>query len=403
MSAKCSRVDLLIVGGGIAGATLAREMARSGASVLIVEREATFRDRIRGEVVLPWGSVEAKALGIYDLLLATCASETALEIFVAAGEFHPAREYLTSTPHSSCVLSFFRPGMQQALLDEAEKADAQVWRGASLKALRPGVNPEADILVGGAVRHVTAKLIVGADGRESKVAAQLGLARQQTPQELFTTGFQLSGTLPIEPALYFFLHGHSGRGSLLIQNNPGNYRVYLFHHKDALPRRLSGERDYGAAFTHFREIGVPADWLAVAQPHGILATFDGAFRWIDRPISGNCVLIGDAAGTTDPVWGNGLSRTLRDVRLLRDRLLSDSDWTAAAAAYATDHDDFYHRLRRAEQLNTTLSFSMGDAAEARRQRASALMQKYPELYPDISGLGPEARCNDHVIKTLLEL
>ena len=32
------------------------------------------------------------------------------------------------------------------------------------------------------------------------------------------------------------------------------------------------------------------------------------------------------AGSSDPVWGCGLSRTLRDVRLLRDRLLSDGDW-----------------------------------------------------------------------------
>jgi menaquinone-9 beta-reductase len=402
MGGELSRVDLLIVGGGIAGATLARGMALSGARVLIVEKETAFRDRIRGEVLLPWGSVEAKALGIYDPLLAACARETSREIFVAAGEFHPPRDYLTSTPHQTGVLSFFHPGMQQVLLDEAEKAGAEVWRDASLQTIRPGEKPEADILVAGEIRRVTARLIVGADGRESKVAAQLNLARRQTPQELFTTGFQLSGALPIEPALYFFLHGHSGRASLLIQNNPDNYRIYLFHHKDALPRRLSGERDYAAAFTHFQEIGIPADWLAAARPHGILATFDGAFRWFDKPVSGNCVLIGDAAGTTDPVWGNGLSRTLRDVRLLRDRLLNDPDWTAAAEAYAADHDDFYHRLRRVEQLNTTLSFSMGDAAEARRHRASRLMQKDPELYPDISALGPEARCNDRVIRTLLE-
>jgi hypothetical protein len=44
---------------------------------------------------------------------------------------------------------------------------------------------------------------------------------------------------------------------------------------------------------------------------------------------------------------------------------------------------------------------MGDAAEARRQRAYALMDKHPELNPDVAGLGPEARCNDHVINTLL--
>ena len=168
-----------------------------------------------------------------------------------------------------------------------------------------------------------------------------------------------------------------------------------------MPRRLSGERDYSTVLGHLREVGIPAAWLDAAMPHGILATFDGSFRWIAAPVRGNCVLVGDAAGSTDPVWGNGLSRTLRDVRLLRDRLLNDQNWNAAATAYASDHDDFFHRLRRAEQLNTTLSFSMGDEAEARRTRAFALMERFPELYPDVPGLGPEARCNDHIERTLL--
>jgi 2-polyprenyl-6-methoxyphenol hydroxylase-like FAD-dependent oxidoreductase len=113
------------------------------------------------------------------------------------------------------------------------------------------------------------------------------------------------------------------------------------------------------------------------------------------------VLIGDAAAASDPVWGNGLSRTLRDVRLLRDHLLENKNWTEAADAYASDHDDFFGRLRRAEQLNATLHFSMGEAAEARRLRAYALMEKHPELNPDVAGLGPEARCNDEIINALL--
>jgi menaquinone-9 beta-reductase len=33
-------------------------------------------------------------------------------------------------------------------------------------------------------------------------------------------------------------------------------------------------------------------------------------------------LIGDAAAASDPSWGEGLSLTLRDVRLLRDSLIA---------------------------------------------------------------------------------
>jgi 2-polyprenyl-6-methoxyphenol hydroxylase-like FAD-dependent oxidoreductase len=393
--------DLLIIGGGLAGATLGRSMALAGFQVLIVEKELNFRDRIRGEVLLPWGSVEAKELGIYDCLLETCGREAAREHFYYSGEPTPPRDYRTTTPQGTCTLSFYHPQMQEILLERAVQSGAEAWRSAVVVALRPGELPEADIVADGSVRTVKARLVVGADGRESQIATLLEFERIKDAPELFTGGLQLAGNLQIEHALYFFLHAISGRGSILVQNKPGNFRVYLLHHKDALPRRLSGERDYAEVMKHFGEIGIPGEWLEKLTPHGIFATFDGAHRWITHPTRASCVLIGDAAAASDPVWGNGLSRTLRDVRLLRDRLLESTNWTSAADAYATDHNDFFQRLRRAERLNATLHFTRGDACETRRQRAYALMDKYPELNPDVSGLGPEARCNDNVIERLL--
>lgn len=402
MSLSDRSYDLLIVGGGIAGSALGRVMALAGARVLIIEKETAFRDRIRGEVLLPWGSVEAKELGIYDLLLATCGREAGQEILFVNGEAQPPRDYLTSTPKQTCTLSFFHPEMQETLLGEAAKAGAEVWRGALLRALHPAHRPRAEIAFADEVRHVSARLVIGADGRESQVATLLGFERLRDPPELFTAGLQLEGDLPTKPALYFLLHGISGRGSILVQTRPGNYRAYLFHHKDALPRRLSGARDYAAVMGHFREVGIPADWLDVATPHGVFATFDGAHRWVAEPVRHGCALIGDAAGAGDPVWGNGLSRTLRDVRLLRDRLLGDADWSAAAGAYLNDHNAFFHRLRRIERFQNALYFSMGDAGEARRRRASALMEKHPELSPDMTGLGPEACYSEETAKLLLE-
>jgi menaquinone-9 beta-reductase len=52
--------DLLVIGGGIAGATLAGVMAREGAKVLVAERTSTFSDRVRGEALIPWGVEEAR-------------------------------------------------------------------------------------------------------------------------------------------------------------------------------------------------------------------------------------------------------------------------------------------------------------------------------------------------------
>src|SRR3979490_2089972 len=61
--------DVVVVGGGIAGSALASTLARSSLDVLVLERQERFRDRVRGECMMPWGVVEAKRLGVVELLL----------------------------------------------------------------------------------------------------------------------------------------------------------------------------------------------------------------------------------------------------------------------------------------------------------------------------------------------
>ena len=46
--------------GGFGGAALAKVMAERGARVLVLESETHSKDRVRGEVLVPWGVVEAK-------------------------------------------------------------------------------------------------------------------------------------------------------------------------------------------------------------------------------------------------------------------------------------------------------------------------------------------------------
>jgi flavin-dependent dehydrogenase len=47
--------DIVTVGGGLGGSALAKAMAEHGARVLVLESETQFRDRVRGESMLPWG------------------------------------------------------------------------------------------------------------------------------------------------------------------------------------------------------------------------------------------------------------------------------------------------------------------------------------------------------------
>ena len=62
-------VDVVVVGGGIAGSALATVLARDGYEVLVLERQTTYRDKVRGEVLCCWGVAELLALDLEKALL----------------------------------------------------------------------------------------------------------------------------------------------------------------------------------------------------------------------------------------------------------------------------------------------------------------------------------------------
>jgi 2-polyprenyl-6-methoxyphenol hydroxylase-like FAD-dependent oxidoreductase len=396
--AAAASFDVVVIGGGLAGSSLAITLAREGVDVLVVERERVFRDRVRGEVMAPWGTVEAKRLGLYELLRERCAIDVRYLTYYVEGLGAPL-DLSAAAPHFEPSLAFHHPVMQEALIDEAASAGATVWRPSRLVSLRPGDRPAAEVVVDDVVRAVTARLIVGADGRDSQVARLGGFERLGDPDELLAAGLLIQGEIDTGDSVNMFIGRAAGQIGAVTRIAPGLYRLYFFHHIDAIPNRLSGARDVEAAFSHLRAAGVPAAWLADARPSGPLATFDGAHRWVEQPHRNGVVLVGDAAGASDPSWGSGLSRTLRDVRLLRDSLSADTDWPCAADVYAERHDEFWGRLRDAERLSTAALMSVGPDGASRRARALEIFDRFPEL--ETWTYGPESHCDDDVRADLL--
>lgn len=397
--------DLIIAGGGLAGASLAIAMAMSGHRVLVVERETRFRDRIRGEMLQPWGSREAKRLGIYDELLSCCALEAPFWSYFIAGKFVRVRDLKATTPEGDCVLTLPHQTMQDTLIALAAKAGAEIARGTALGQVLPGAPPSVIMTTDGSVRQASARLVVVAEGRESRLRKALGFEIKEDPEFILTGGMLLRGANEIGRRVDAGDNGTARAVHSLYDPSGLRYvialtvadhlsRVYLIHHKDVLPRRLSGERDLVEAIRNLQAAGAPVRWFENIELAGPFATFDGAARWVEHPYRNGVVLIGDAAGATDPTWGEGLARTLRDVRLLRDRLLADDDWDCAAAAFAEDHDAFFSRMLRLGSMRAELLFAVGPDADTRRERAFAAQKADPSVLPDTLGLGPDAACDD---------
>jgi menaquinone-9 beta-reductase len=388
--------DIITVGGGLGGSALAMAMAEQGKRVLVLEREREFKDRIRGEFIAPWGAAEARELGLFDLLLHECAiAVDGWDTYL--GELHVGhRDFSSSTPQALPAITFYHPEMQESVLRAALNAGAEVRRGATFRAIRQGTPSVVSFDLNGRTTEASARIVVGADGRTSLMRSAVQFEVRRDPTHLLPAGVMLEG-LPTPSPLTtrFVINPAAGLAALLLPIGRGRCRAYLVLRADR-QERLQGSSDIARFIDLSIAAGVKPEWCAGARAVGPLATFDGADNWVDHPYRSGIALIGDAAAASDPSHGQGLSLTLRDVRVLRDRLIEASDWDAAGHAYAAEHDRYYSTLRMAEEWITAMFFTGGPEAEARRARALPLIASDPTRLPDFFSSGPEVPADDSV-------
>ena len=108
-------VDVVIVGGGIAGSSLAVSLARAGLGVTVVERERRFQDRVRGESIHPWGVGVARELGLLDVLAASGAHPLPLWRQYEDRELRTSFDWREHAPEGLCEWAIYHPRMQEGL------------------------------------------------------------------------------------------------------------------------------------------------------------------------------------------------------------------------------------------------------------------------------------------------
>ena len=389
--------DVVIVGGGLGGATLGMNLAIAGMDVLIIERESKFRDRIRGELMCPWGIAEARTLGVYDLLLQSCASELRDQEVVLAGAGSFTRDLVATTPARAGTMHFLHSEMQEVLLNAAEKSGATVFRGSRASAVEQGEKPKlryhaADSGAG----EATARLIIAADGRASAFRAWGGFACERDPDRMQIAGVLLSGLKAPADRTQLLVNTQRGEFVGIVPLPNGMHRTYYAHHKagPAGGAPLTGQRSMRRFIEYAVAAGVPADVFANFEQASPLASFDGADSWVEHPHKDGVVLVGDAAASSDPTHGCGLSLTLRSVRLLRDALLQMDDWRKAAEAYARLQTANAASLRRITGWLTDLWYERGAEADRLRAKALPIHAMEPDRVPDFVGLGPDCKSDE---------
>jgi 2-polyprenyl-6-methoxyphenol hydroxylase-like FAD-dependent oxidoreductase len=370
--ASPSSFDVIVVGGGLAGSTLAGVLARSGLGVLVVEREARFRDRIRREVTWPWGADEATLLGLEPVLSrAGCVPLAGIE--------HYQDQRLTKTDRweATPMLAFSHPRLQEELCTWAQSLGATTLRGAKATGFAHHGRPTVTVTRDGREQVFTAKLVVGADGKRSGVRRWVGGTTQEDPEHNRFGGVLVTGIATHMPVLADASTPRTG--FFWFAQSPSATRLY-FRMRANWPREIQIDRSF-AAFLRAASAFMPEgtlDEVEQAGPIGFFPNQDGRASQID---GNDVVLIGDAAGSADPTGGLGTSLLFRDVRELSTVQLTDRDWRAASAAFACRRLQYYAAMRAFDRWTCLIAAEEGDEADRRReQRARA-----KELDPTLGG------------------
>jgi 2-polyprenyl-6-methoxyphenol hydroxylase-like FAD-dependent oxidoreductase len=390
-----SSPDIVIVGGGIAGAIAATALARGGFEVVVLERETVYPDRVRGEFIPPWGVVELKKLGLLDLLLDAGGMITTRFIpysetlSPAEAEQRPLdlQQMHPDAPGSLCI---GHPAMCELFARTATRHGARVLRGVTDIKVVAGNAPSVSFSHEGQRLDLKPQLVIGADGRNSSLRKDLGFHMHADEPHNLLGGMLISNmacwprdmqSLGVEDRLHFLIFPQGA-------DNLRLYACYDFADRD----RFSGRDRQAKLLEAFQLKCLPfAEQLAAATPIGPFNAFSNEDTWIDQPVCPGVVLIGDAAGHNDPVIGQGVSIAARDARLVSE-ILIDAKKSGAApdfTPYVEERAERMRRLRILGRLISKIRVEFGPEARARRVRVgqrSAEQQLSP--FP-ASLIGPE--------------
>jgi flavin-dependent dehydrogenase len=334
-SERVAAADVIVVGGGPAGASTATALARAGVDVLVVDRARFPRPKPCSEYLSPEASRVLASMGVLDEVeRAGAAQLVGMRVrspdgtwmrgdYAAAHGFRGFRDRGLALP---------RARLDAILLDCAHRAGARVQEGVHVTDLARDAAGRAvgiEVRTSSGVEVWRSRLVVGADGLRSIVARRAGLAHV--------------GRWPRRIALVAHYRGVAGVGDC------GEMHVDRAGY--------TGLADVGGGLTNVAVVvparrgraiaasGAPAfvdRWLA--DRRHLVARFAGAERASPVLATGpfasharrawgqGAALVGDAADFFDPFTGEGIYAALRGGELLAQYLVD----VAGVAALRSD-------------------------------------------------------------------
>jgi flavin-dependent dehydrogenase len=327
--------DVLVVGGGPAGSSVAFALASAGIDVHLVDRAHFPRSKPCAEYLSPEASRILSAMGTLERIEATGAAALAgVRVrapngHVIAGDFVAEHGFRGFRDRG---LSVRREVLDAIVLDAARRSGARVSEGVRVT----GLVTEGDSVVGVATLgptgpgEIRARLVIGADGLRSVVARRLGVAKTlRWPRRLaLVTHYANVGDVGEHGEMHVERDGYVG-----IADVGNGLTTVALVVPASRSREIMGDMGNRAAFLDA--------WLR-ARPH-LAPRFARATRATPVVATGpfasharrawapGVALVGDAADFFDPFTGEGIYAALRGGEML-------AAWVREALAAKTQRD-----------------------------------------------------------------
>jgi flavin-dependent dehydrogenase len=298
------RYDIVIVGAGLAGLVAAGRFEGRGRRVLLLDARPAV-DR----------SVHTTGIFVRRTLEDFRPPEDCLGPGIRRVVLHsPAGQpFALTAPADEFRVGRMRR-LYRRLLEEASSRGVEYWPDTRYRESEPA--PGGSVLRlerRGRAEHVCTRLIVGADGARSRVAADLGLDENRA----WIVGVEdvMEGTLhPVEPELHCFVDPRIAPGYIGWLSDDGESvhvgvgGVAARFDPPAALAALRARLESSASFSRLREL------RCVERRGGRIPT-NGLLRRIG---CARGLLIGDAAGAVSPLTAGGLDPCYRLTRLAAD-------------------------------------------------------------------------------------
>jgi geranylgeranyl reductase family protein len=318
--------DVCVVGAGPAGSTCAFYLARQGKRVLLLEKKTFPRDKLCGDAVVPRAQLHLRDMGVYQELV-----DHGEAVFARSGGFvSPGGVECmgdSSDNPNGLVMAVKRTHLDARCAWAAQRAGAVLTENVSVTGVEQAPNGHWTIRAGSQSWH--ARVVVAADGAHSRLARSLGVV-EGPPDSICSRAFVEGGThdFDLDGVVYMPRRLLPGYAALFRHpNDELNYCCYILPggacttddlqrmHHELLEQNPFLRKHLGPRFKIERMRGA---WLRCGG--------------VKKSYARNLLVVGDAAGQTDPLTGEGIQFAMDGAReaaeTLRDAFV-DGDFSEA--------------------------------------------------------------------------